>query len=487
VHARAVAANLSRLTGAMGPANGMASRVATGTNADAPPRGETVGRAQRQDRDPEQRLIQAMIEVVGTKGYRVATVSDVIALAGVSRKTFYEHFANKQDCFFAAFDLVSARVVDQLRRAYGEAVGWPQQVEASIRALFKSAVENPSATRFAMVEIGAVGPAGIARRERSTAEYERFIRDAAALAPDGRPVSGAAVKAIVGGVTRVLTHRVLRGEHRKLLAQVPELVRWAVSYYPTPEAILAQPEAAPPSQARTSGALTGGRAPGTLAPHPLLISRRGLPRGDHNVSRSFVVHSQRERILDAVANLTAQEGYAELKVERIAEEAAVSLNAFYEHFADKEDAFLVAYEVGHTKGLSMVERAYSAQPDWRWGIRSGISTLFEFLSTEPSFAHIALVDALTATQLTAERSTLGVSSLARMLVPGRAEAPGQGAPAAVTIEAIAGGIFELCLNDALGGRIADLPRLAPAATYIALAPFIGGEEAARVATATDAR
>jgi AcrR family transcriptional regulator len=228
-------------------------------------------------------------------------------------------------------------------------------------------------------------------------------------------------------------------------------------------------------------ALSGGRAPGTLARHALLTNRRGLPRGDQNVSRSYVIHSQRERILDAVANLTAREGYDALKVENIAEEAAVSLNAFYEHFADKEDAFLVAYEVGHAKGLSIVEHAYMSERDWRLGIRSGISALFEFLATEPAFAHIALVDALTATPLTAERSSAGVSSFARMLVPARAEAPGQSTPATVTIEAIAGGIFELCLSCSLQGRVRELPELTPAATYIALAPFIGGEEAAAVA------
>jgi AcrR family transcriptional regulator len=422
-----------------------------------------------------------MIGVVGAKGYRVATVADVIALAGVSRKTFYEHFANKQECLFAAFDLISERVVDRLRQAHSETAGWPERVEAAIRALFEGAVENPDAVRLAMLEIGAAGPAGIERRERSTEEYERFIYDAVALAPDGGAISPPAVRAIVGGLTRVLTHRVLRGEHRRLLAQTPDLVNWAVSYYPTPEAMLGEPRVGGASPTDTGRVLAGGRAPGTLARHALLSSRRGLPRGDQNVSRSYVIHSQRERILDAVANLTAIEGYAELKVEKIAEQAAVSLNAFYEHFADKEDAFLVAYEVGHAKGLSIVEHAYMSESDWRLGIRAGISALFEFLATEPAFAHIALVDALTATPLTADRSSAGVSSFARMLVPARAEAPGQSTPATVTIEAIAGGIFELCLSRSLKGRVRELPELTPAATYIALAPFTGGEEAASVA------
>jgi AcrR family transcriptional regulator len=468
----------------------MASRVSTENGP--PPRPRRAARPRQRTREQvldeqRRRLIGAMIDVVGAKGYRVATVADVIALAGVSRKTFYEHFANKQECLFAAFDLISERVVDRLRRAHSETAGWPERIEAAIRALFEGAVKYPGAVRLAMLEIGAAGPAGIERRERSTEGYERFIYDAVALAPDGGAISPPAVRAIVGGLTRVLTHRVLRGEHRRLLAQTPDLVKWAVSYYPTPEAILGEPRRARASSTNTGRLLSGGRAPGTLARHALLTNRRGLPRGDQNVSRSYVIHSQRERILDAVANLTAREGYAELKVEKIAEEAAVSLNAFYEHFADKEDAFLVAYEVGHAKGLSIVEHAYMSQADWRLGIRAGISALFEFLATEPAFAHIALVDALTATPLTAERSSAGVSSFARMLVPARAEAPGQSAPATVTIEAIAGGIFELCLSRSLQGRVGELPELTPAATYIALAPFIGGEEAAAVAVGPDAR
>jgi hypothetical protein len=57
-------------------------------------------------------------------------------------------------------------------------------------------------------------------------------------------------------------------------------------------------------------------------------------------------------------------------------------------------------------------------------------------------------------------------------------------PAAITVEAIAGGIFDLCLHYALAGKIRELPELVPSATYVALAPFLGGEEAARIATAS---
>lgn len=425
-----------------------------------------------------------MVDAVAEKGYRATTVADVVARAGVSRRTFYDHFANKEDCLLVTFDLVADEAMRRVEQAYEGAQGWPANVEAAIRALFESAIENPGAMRLSLLEIGSVGPAGIERREASMLRYERFLSGALELAPGPGTVSSTVLKAVIGGINGVLYRRVLRGERAELLELVPDLTSWAISYYPTPPTLLARrrrDSAVERPRQRPSQLLRGGRAPGTLAPHASLTPRRGLPRGDQNISRSWVVHSQRERILDAVANLTAAEGYAELKVEDVAEQAAVSLQAFYEHFVDKEDAFLVAYEVGHSKALAMAERAYAAETDWRASVRAGIAVLFEFLAAEPSFAHIALVDALVATDRAAARSNVGVDAFARMLVPGLEEAPGQSAIRPVIVEAIAGGIFDLCLHYALHDRISELPELTELATYIALASFLGSAEAAQVA------
>jgi AcrR family transcriptional regulator len=427
------------------------------------------------------RLALGMIDAVAENGYRATRVADVIAHAGVSRKTFYEHFENKEQCLLVTCDLITAEAMRQVELAYRNAKGWPDRVEAAIRALFDAAIDNPGALRVSLLEIAAVGPAGIARREESIARFEDFIRDALELAPGKGVVSDVTLKAIVGGLNRVLYRRVLRADRDELHALIPDLTAWATAYYPAPESIL-EPVALSSAQ-RAAIALGAGRAPGTLAPHPLLGGRRGLARGDQNISKSYVVQNQRARILDAATNLTARDGYASLKVEEIAEQAAVSLVAFYEHFADKEDAFLVAYEVGFGKALAVVERAFATESDWRLAVRTGIEALFGFLASEPAFAHIALVDALIVTEHTAERSTESVSAFARLLVPAREETDGF-VPEAITIEAIAGGLFDLCLHYALAGKIAELPELAPSATYIALAPFLGGEEAARIATAS---
>ena len=467
----------------------MPSKAKTTRSPSAPDPRPDRGAAPRERALAEQRLrlMGAMIAAVGEKGYRTTTVGDVVAHAAASSKTFYKHFANKQECFLATYDLVLERAMLRLSRAYDEGKGSPKRADAPIRALFGAAVENPAAARLTLVEIGAVGQAGFERRERAFLAYERFIGEAMELAPGDGTVSETTLKALVGGIQRVLSRRVLRGQSRKLMALVPDLATWVACYYPTPSEMLSEPRPVALDENRRPLLLEGGRAPGTLAPHGRLNSRRGLPRGDQNVSRSFVVHSQRERILDAVANLTAADGYAALKVEDIAVEAALSLNAFYEHFEDMEDAFLVAYEVGHGKALAIVENAYAAETDWRLGVRAGLAALFDFMAAEPAFAQMALVDALTATPRTAERSNVGVDSFARMLAPGLEETASQNPLPTVTIEAIAGGLFELCLHYALQDRIKELPELTPTATYIALTPFLGGEEAARVAVGSDGR
>jgi AcrR family transcriptional regulator len=429
-----------------------------------------------------QRLMGAMIDAVGEQGYTKTTVAQVIARAGVSRKAFYQQFPNKQACLLDTYDALAVEGVARVTRAYLQESDRAESARAGLDALFEWSIENPHALRLVLMEVGAAGPAGIARREQLLADFEELLRASLGLAPGPNPV----LRAVIGGLNKTLYTHVQSGRYEDLRGLVPELVEWATSYYPAPPAMM-DLQSRPSTTQRTPEKQLGGRAPGTLFPHINTAERRGLMRGRSNVSRSLVIHSQRERILDAVANLTTARGYAGLTCESIAEEAAVSLHAFYTHFTGKEDAFLVAYEVGHHKNLAIVERAHSAQPDWQSGVRAGIAALFEFLASEPSFAHMALVDALTATHRTADRSAKGAHDYAQAMTPGMRDAQLLTRPSAVVAEAISGGLFELCFGHALRNRTRLLPGLVPAATYFVLAPYVGAEAAARVATGPAAR
>ncbi|HEV2974550.1 MAG TPA: TetR family transcriptional regulator [Solirubrobacteraceae bacterium] len=81
------------------------------------------------------RLALAMIDAIGADGYRATRDADVIARAGVSRKTFYESFDNKQDCLLWTFDAIAAALTRRLEDAFREADGWRERIEAAIGAL----------------------------------------------------------------------------------------------------------------------------------------------------------------------------------------------------------------------------------------------------------------------------------------------------------------------------------------------------------------
>jgi AcrR family transcriptional regulator len=158
-----------------------------------------------------------MIDAVGENGYQATTVADVIKRAGVSRKTFYKHFADKQDGFLTTYDVVSAEGLRRVALAFHDAEGWPHRVEAAIGAMFESSVENPAAARLGFVEIAVAGEAGRERRERVMVEYERFIRDGLELAPGAGTIPEVILRAVVGGLERILQNRVRRGKHGDLI------------------------------------------------------------------------------------------------------------------------------------------------------------------------------------------------------------------------------------------------------------------------------
>ncbi len=424
-------------------------------------------------------MIDATIDVVGEKGYAELTVSDVIKRAGVSRRAFYEHFANREECFLATYDSIMAESARAVAEAFDQARGLPGNAQTAIAEVFARALRRPDAMRVLMVEIGAAGPEGLSRREQLGVAYESALRERLGLPPGPGPIPNPVLRGVIGGIGAVLYSHVQSGRRKQLMQLVPQLVRWATSYWPAPPELMGLTD---PDARTLPREYAAGRAPGTLSLGAAASRRRRLVGGESGVSPSYVAHSQRERILDAVANLTAANGYAALTVEGIAAEAAISLQAFYEHFPSKEDAFLLAYEVGHGKGLALVEHAFDSQADWHHGVRAGIAALFDYLASEPAFAHLALVDVLAASDRTTERAAKGITVYAQMLAPGFDAAPSRQRAPDVTIEAIAGGLFELCLHHALQRRMHELPLMVPRATYFALAPFVGADVAGTIAT-----
>jgi AcrR family transcriptional regulator len=405
------------------------------------------------------------------------TISDLVSRAGISGRSFYEHFQNKEECLLAAYDTIVKRLTRRLIAAADSAESWPEQLEALLRELFEAAGDRPDLARLVCVEMGAAGTLGVQRWAQDADALQRFITDGFKRAPGRGTIPDPVARAFVGALRRILYSRVrserssraLKGELLKLL---PDLLGWIALYYPSPAGVPRRPRRRQTPARRPRG----GRAPGTLSPRSL-TGTRGLPRGEHNLPRGFVIYNQRERIFDAIANLTAAGGYAALSLDEIAAEAAVSLQTFYTHFASKEEAFLATYEVGHAKSMAYINQALAGQSSWIDALRVGTQALLEFLASEPSYAHLACVDTLIAYPHVADRLD-AANAFYTELLSLRIGRDTPTLPATPLVgEAIVGGVFELLHDYILRGDTRELGELAEHIMYIVLAPLMGAEEA----------
>ena len=110
------------------------------------------------------RLLEAMAQCVAEHGYAATTVADVIRRAGVSRKTFYEHFADKRACFLAAWEVGNEILLAQVLAAGEEADGWQARLRAGADAFLEVLAAEPEFARSFMIEVLSVGEDALARR-----------------------------------------------------------------------------------------------------------------------------------------------------------------------------------------------------------------------------------------------------------------------------------------------------------------------------------
>jgi len=180
------------------------------------------------------RMLEAMAGAVAEKGYAHMAVADVVSGAGVSRETFYQHFADKEDCFLAAFDLV----VDAVRQTMVEAVaGGPadplSRYDRALRAYLDLLCTEGATARVFLVDVYAAGPRAVARRRQVMEEFVDVIAEifAARTASDRF-----ACEALVAATSAMVTVRVAAGEFDQLPGLRPQLVELARRLKLTPAA-----------------------------------------------------------------------------------------------------------------------------------------------------------------------------------------------------------------------------------------------------------
>jgi AcrR family transcriptional regulator len=206
------------------------------------------------------------------------------------------------------------------------------------------------------------------------------------------------------------------------------------------------------------------------------------PPGPEPVSRAASAEDQRRRILEATADLIAEQGYAETTIEQIIRRARVGYATFYKHYADKQEAFLALMDAAVERTAYVVEEAYDGEDGpWMDKVGAGLGALLKIASEHPGAARACLVEAPTAGPEAAARHEAALKRFAPLLRPGRELNPRADKLPASLEETLAGGVLWVINQRLIAGEAEQLRALLPEALEFLLRPYVGEDVAAREA------
>ena len=154
------------------------------------------------------RMFEAITEAVAKRGYADATVSDVIKIAAVSRKTFYVHFRDKEDCFLRTYEVLSARLIAAMGRASAHGTSPANRRRAQLATFLDALARDPAIARVFMVDVLGAGARALKARERVNASFALAV-----LGAHCPPLQRAAV---VGGVNALVVSALLEDRAEEL-------------------------------------------------------------------------------------------------------------------------------------------------------------------------------------------------------------------------------------------------------------------------------
>ena len=396
------------------------------------------------ERNQRERLFAAMVATVAEKGYEATTVADLVELSGVSRSAFYKHFEDKQACFIAA---VEAMVEPTLKKLGADESAPPgmERARAAFDSLIETIVEQPAAAKLCVVEVYAAGPEGAALVDRTVESATDLAAALLEQVPERQGMPRELVRAIVGGIQKVIHKRLYRGQEEELPALAPQLWEWLFSY-PVP-------------------------------PGPLRATRRRTVKAVPFEERQ-AQSSPPERLLRALAAVVAEKGYPDTTVAEIVERASTSQRTFYEHFKNKEDAIVAALDSGSSRMLAAALPAFRRAPDWPHAVHDTQEAMFAFGAEEPEYARLGGVEMYAAGKRALDQREIVTEGMEGLLAPGYELKP-ESPP--IAAEAIGGALYELLYDHVNKKGPETLPDLVPTLVYVTLAPFLEAEEAYEVA------
>ena len=212
-----------------------------------------------------------------------------------------------------------------------------------------------------------------------------------------------------------------------------------------------------------------------VAAEMLADSDSRFPSGPRRLPGDLVRAIQRERLLVGMLRAVSELGYRSTNVQDVIERAGVSRPTFYEHFSNKDDCFLAAFDTCAARLRDQIAAAADQGGDiWRDRLRSGFNALLAFTATEPEAARMVIVEARAATTEAALRRVALLDYFASCIdTKVRELLPAGTAHSAVTASGVVGGVESLLYARLNKNQMDDLPALLPSLMYFAVLPYEG--------------
>jgi AcrR family transcriptional regulator len=170
-----------------------------------------------------ERLVSGIIAAVSEHGYAETTIAAIVKEAGLSRKTFYEHFKNKEECFDAAYEAAFGYLRQEVNGVAGESAEWGALVRARIERLLEVLGAEPDLASFFLIAPASVG-------DRVTLRHHEAMRELVGALVAGAPKrkgkaapDGTQAQALAGGISRLVVRKLDDGEAGKLAELAPAL------------------------------------------------------------------------------------------------------------------------------------------------------------------------------------------------------------------------------------------------------------------------
>lgn len=210
----------------------------------------------------------------------------------------------------------------------------------------------------------------------------------------------------------------------------------------------------------------------------LATSEGRFPSGTRKLPVELVRAVQRERLIAAMLDAAATLGYRETNVQDVIERAGVSRPTFYEHFNNKDDCFLAAFDAGARRLRARVSTTAAKASDWRGRLRLSLAVILAFAVAEPQTARTLIVEARAASPEATQRRIDLLDGFGACLDATAGELlPGARGRSPLTAAGVVGGVESVLYARLCRGEPEQLETLLPSLMYFAVLPYEGQEAA----------